>query len=134
MQFAKCEGHITLLGDFFRVIARLRNRSEDLTHFILGFEIELIVGKSHAILFIHRRSHLDAHQDILCHRIFLAHIMRVVGRNKWNPGFCMKPLHIRQNACFFLQPLILQFKVKITLAEDIQHFQCFFLSTFVIAV
>ena len=68
------------------------------------------------------------------HRIFLTHIMRVVGRNKWNPGFCMKPLHIRQNARFFLQPLILQFKVKITLAEDIQHFQRFFLSAFVIAV
>ena len=69
---------------------------------------------------------LDAQQDILCHRIFLPHIMR----RRWSRQMESRLLHEAASlsgidACFFLQPLILQFQVKITLAEDLQHFQCF---------
>ena len=134
VKLAERKGHIALLSNLMGIIQRLRDVGEDFAHFIFGLEVELVVGKTHAVVFIDGGRRLNAHQHILRFCILLQNIVHVVGGDERNARLLMEPLHIRQNLRFLLQTLILQFQIEIALAKNIFEFQSLCLGSFVISI
>ena len=80
------------------VIQRFRQVAKQLTHFLLCFEIELIVEKRksstfHAYVIIRKFfsswralffTGVDAQQNIVCVGVFLIYIMRIIGANSFD--------------------------------------------------
>ncbi len=134
MQLPESEGHVASLRYLSRIVTGLRDIGEDLPHLVLRLEIELIIGKPHPVLFIYGSPRLDAHQHILSLRIFLPHIVNVVGGDEEYPRLLMEPLHIRQDTGFLLQTLVLQLQEEVVFTEDVSHLQCLPLGSVVIAI
>ena len=52
--------HITGLSHFFCIVTGVGNPGKKAAHLLLGFQIELIIGKPHPIFFINGGSRLNA--------------------------------------------------------------------------
>ena len=134
MIFAKCKFHIASHSNLMRILHRLRQFAENLPHFLLALEIELIVGKPHTVFVIDVRRGLDAQKNIVRFRIFPVHVVNIVSADHWDPCFSAEADQFRIDERFLIKPLILNLEVEIIFAENISQFERFCLRALIITV
>ena len=132
MEVSELKFHIAPLSDFIGIVDRFRNIRQNPAHFLFRFQIKLIVRKAHPVGIADISACLNAQKDIVKFRILPIDIVNVVGCHQTDAGLTAQLLQHRIDPRFLLQPLILNFKEKISLSKDAEIFQRFFPGAFII--
>ena len=123
--FPKSKFHLApvrdLLGDFqvFRVSRK------KLLHFRFGFQIEFVVFEFHPVRVVHLRTGLNAHQHILCLRIFFSYIVGIVGGRQRNIQILRKTFQSGNHRTVLRQKMVLNLQKEITLSKNLLQFHGF---------
>src|SRR5215204_3537644 len=83
MVAAKIEIERAHLRDSDRVRNRFGHILEYSTHLLRALEKKLVTFRLHSLGIIECRVRLDANEEILCRRVFLAAIVHVIRRDEW---------------------------------------------------
>ena len=78
--------HLAALCDFLCALNRLVQAGEQIAHFLLGLDIQLLRVLPHAVVVFQRLAHLDAHQHFLGVGVPAGEVVAVVGRHQRNAG------------------------------------------------
>ena len=105
--------------NFIGVFTGLGHIGKQIIHFLRAFQIKLIGLELHFIGIIDGFTGLDAQQDLLHFGIFFLNVVAVVGGNQRNAGFLAQANQLRQYNRIFLQAVILQLKIVISLPKQI---------------
>ena len=109
------------IGNFNRILKSLVAVGEKLTEFFLALKVKFLSLEFHTVGIVHGLAGLDAKQHILHGGIFPAQIVGIICNHQRKPRFPGKAHNTLVHRPLLLNTVILQFKVKAVLAEDIRH-------------
>ena len=119
IELAEFEAYVAALGDSHRVFQGFRPGGKNGTHLLFGLEVELVVGKAHAVLVRTQLARLDAQQYVVHLGVGCVHVVQVVGGHQPQvqlPG----DLHqLGQAELFLAQAMVLQLDEEIVRSEDV---------------
>ena len=134
MIFAKSKIQIAHIGNLRRIFHSVLIARKQSAHFLFGTKIEVLGFIAHTVFVIHRFTGLDAHEDIVSLRIFLAEIVGVIGTDKRNAGFLMQTQQAAVDFYLFPDAVILQFQIEVLRSEQFRQFQRIGFCVFILAV
>ena len=93
--------------------------AEQLHHLVARFQVEIGRVPMHAVGVAHRLAGLDAEQDFVGARVFLAQVVGIVGGHQRQAGFLREAVQLRREPAVLLQVMVLHFEEEVVAAEDV---------------
>ena len=118
MIVAELEIEVAARSDLCRIIRRFRLIRKQSSHLFFAFQIELIVGKPHAVRIIQRLSCLNAEKNIVIAGIFLSHVMSIVRHRQRDSGLLRDPDQTGGRFLLFADSVILDLQIEVIRAEQ----------------
>ena len=105
---------------------------EELPHFLLALEIELLGLHLHAGRVADAFAGLDGHEDVLIIGVLFINIVGIVGEDEGNAGFLMDADQPAGGPLLLREPMLLNFQIKVLCPEEIPQLQGLALRLFII--
>src|SRR5215813_9323323 len=115
---------IAALGKLHRAAHNFGSMREELVHLRCSLHIKLIGVELEALWVVNRRGRLYAEQNLMRMRVVLAKVVAVIRRHQRNIQLLLQPKQISMNLLLKLQPLVLNLKKEIPLAENLLILPC----------
>ena len=98
---------------------RIRELLEDLCHFGMRLQVELLTAVAHPLWITHRRSGLEAEHDFMCGRMLLFEIVNIVGCHQWQFALGGKLLHEPIGAALLRYAMVHDLYEEVVLSENV---------------
>ena len=129
---AEFEVEIALVDDLLRDVAGFGDVREDLAHLLLGLQVELVVGETHAVRVRKTGLRADAKQHVVRLGVFLIDIVGIVCRDEGDVQLFRQLLEHGVDLLFLVQALVLDLQIEIAPAEAVLQPLRLFLRAFVV--
>ena len=117
MAFIKRYFNIALISDFQRRIQSFRHISKEVGHFIAALHIEFIIIEAKMRRVIEGTARRNTELDFLCRCVTGGDVMVIIGRHQLQTVLLGPALEYRADCLFFWDSMVLDFQIKIILAE-----------------
>ena len=134
MVLAESELQIAHIRNFLRVFKGVLISAEQVCHFRLAAEVEILRLIAHPIFIVHGFAGLDAQQDVVSLGVLLSEIVCIVGADHGDAGLLMDFQDRLVHDFLIPDTVILQLQIEAIRAKQLRHFQSIGLGIVVFAV
>ncbi|CDF04509.1 uncharacterized protein BN715_00858 [Megasphaera elsdenii CAG:570] len=117
MAFIKGDFDVAFIGDFQRRIQGFGHIGKEVRHFVAALHIKLIIIETEMRRVIEGTARRNTELDFLCRCVTGVDVMVIIGRHQLQTVLLGPALEYRADDFFLGNPVILDFQVKVILAE-----------------